>query len=95
MTLDEFVSTQQRLIADSGLDGFLPTLWIETPRRLTVNVLTEIQNDSQVETTAREWALRSAGKYNYYLAFRLDVSHIKFIAQIDCVTSERVVAVVA
>ena len=91
-TLDEFIATQKLLIAECGLESFLPVLWVVTRRRVDVNVLTESETD---ELIIREWALEIAGKHDYCLAFRFDETHFKVVARICGTSSEQVVELTA
>jgi hypothetical protein len=95
MTVDDFIDTQRQLIADGDFDGYLPTLWVETPRHVKVNVLVDAPGGEELESVAREWAQQMARKHDYCLAFKADDSRLKVVARIGGLTSERVVPVAA
>ena len=95
MTVDDFIDAQQQLIAEGDFDGYLPTLWVETPGQVKVNVLMDAPDGEELETVAREWAQQMARKHDYCLAFKADDSRLKVVARVGGVSSERIVPVTA
>jgi len=94
MTVDDFVAMTQRVITRDGFDGYLPTLVLPAHRH--ISVLEGMPADVNVETAARDWALRdSKSNEDYFLAFKVDDHHFKVVARLGGVTSERAVVVEA
>lgn len=92
MTLAGFITSQQRLIAESNIDDYLPTLWVDGPTELRVNVLRDPPS-AGLEVIARAWADQIAGEDDYFLAFKVDDSRIKVIARLEGVVTEQVTKV--
>lgn|GEM_PF-3965647 len=92
-TIDEFIKLQQKIIADQGLDDYLPALVYETRSAIKVNVLEDVPPLSEIEQVARQWAKKAAGRHDFLLSFRCGQREIKVIARENNVVSERVVSV--
>ena len=88
MNFEEFVATQVKFAAKSEFWNYLPTLWVETSRKLTVHVLTDAPDGAELDVVARQWAEQLAGKHDYFLAFKAGRVHLKAIARIDGLLQE-------
>ncbi len=95
MTVDGFIAAQQQVIAEGDFDDYLPTLWIETARQVRVNVLMDAPDGDDLERVARDWAQQMARKHDYCLAFKADDSHLKVVARIGRLETDRLVPVAA
>lgn len=72
MTIDKFIATTKAIIAEDGLDGYLPTLRVRVFLAVRYYVLTDVPPDVDVELFAKEWASQVAKRRNdYILAFRV------------------------
>jgi hypothetical protein len=92
MTIDEFIAAQHDVIAEHGLDAYLPALMIETRWRVKVYVLADPPDDTgELEKIARAWAEQLAKRQDYYLSFRVTGSHFRVVACVRGVVSERLV----
>ncbi len=78
---------------DGDFDQYLPTLWVETPKQVSVNVLMDGIDGNELETVARRWAQKLALKNDYFLAFRADNSHLKVVVRIGAMENEYLVSV--
>lgn len=69
MQLDDFIRITQQIIAQNGLDDYLPTACFPAQKKLTV--LEEVPAGMDVETVALAWVkqLAKPGEH-YFLAFR-------------------------
>ena len=94
MTIDQFIAKTKAIIAEDGLDGYLPTLMLETRRAVRYSVLADVPSDVDAELFAKEWASQVAKHgSDYLLAFRFDNAHFKVVSRRDGVIEERVIAV--
>jgi hypothetical protein len=94
MTIDEFIAAQLKVIRDCcGFNEYLPTLWVDLPRQVNVEVLTDDLEADELETAVRDWAHKLSNKHDYFLAFKAGASHIKIVARINMMASERLVAI--
>ena len=57
MTLDAFIAAQREVIAEFGIDAYLPTLWVDTPRTVRVSVLEPAPAQTDADEVTRPWAL--------------------------------------
>lgn len=92
MSVDDFIAAQLQVIRDDDFGEYLPTLWVETPRQVKVDILMDELEGGELEMLAREWAQKLAGKHNYFLAFMTDESHLKVVARVGTVSTQHVVA---
>jgi hypothetical protein len=94
MTIDEFIATTKAIIAEDGLDGYLPTLRVEGFWAVRFYLLTDVPPNVDVELFVKDWALQVAKRRKDYLfAFRLDDAHFKVVARHNGVLHEQTVAV--
>ncbi len=94
MTIEKFIATTKAIIAEDGLDGYLPTLRVKGLFAVRYHVLTDVPPGVDVELFARDWASHVAKwRKDYFLAFRLDESHIKVVSRHSGVLQEQTVAV--
>jgi hypothetical protein len=94
MTVEGFIESQQEVIAESGVEAYLPTVWVETRRAVHVSVLVDPPPDDEVEPLAKDWALHVAKrKHDYLLSFKVDDRHIKVVSRLGGTTTERLVSV--
>jgi hypothetical protein len=92
VTLEQFIAAQQAVIAECGLNSFLPTLLVESFWGCKINVLADVPDDGEIESVAVEWAQRVAGRKNYFLAFRLNGDQFKVVARKGKLVSERIIS---
>ena len=89
MDLDAFIAMTQRVVARDGSEEYLPTLALPAARQ--VKVLDGIPADVDVETAARNWALKTAGESDdYFLAFKITETSFKAVARVNGRTLEKV-----
>ena len=93
MNVDDFIALQQQFVAETGFGEYLPTLWVETPRQVKVNILMDPPEGDELEVVARDWARQLARKHDYCMAFKADDWHLKIVARVGAVTREQMVAV--
>jgi hypothetical protein len=94
MTIDEFIATTKAIIAQDGLDGYLPSLRVEGFCAVRLHVLADVPPNVDVELFAKDWALQVAKRRkDYLLAFRLDDAHFKVVARHNGVMHEQTIAV--
>ena len=78
MTLDEFATITQRVIARDGFDGFQPTACIPSRRELTV--LAGVPPNVDIEAAATSWAVKKAGTGEEVLvAFPISSTQFKIV----------------
>ena len=93
MSVDDFIAAQLQLIRDGDSNEYLPTLWVEAPTQVRVNVLTDECDEGELETVAREWASNLAHEHDYFLAFKVDETHLKVVTSVGTIAREQVVAI--
>ncbi len=78
MTLDEFATITQRVIARDGFDGFQPTACI--PSRKELAVLAGVPPSVDIEAAATSWAVKKAGPNEEVLvAFPISSTQFKIV----------------
>jgi hypothetical protein len=92
VTVDDFIAAQRKVINECGVIEYLPTLWVDTPKQVSVEILTDDLADNEIEAVARQWAQALASKHDYFLGFRAGLSQLKVIARVGGSRSEYVVA---
>ena len=81
MTLDEFATITQRVIARDGFDEFQPTACY--PARREVKTLAGFPPDLAPEEPVIEWAARSAtADEEFLVAFKTDDSHFRVVRRV-------------
>ena len=91
MQLDDFIRITQQIIAQNGLEDYLPTACFPDQKKLTV--LEEVPADMEVETVARAWVRQLASpNEHYFLAFRWSETEFKVLEIVAGVETQRVVA---
>jgi hypothetical protein len=88
-----FIAVQKELIAEVGLVGYLPALWIDTTKEVQVSVLVDAPDENDHERVAGDWALQMAREHDYFLAFKADGFCLKVVARIQGIQQERVVQI--
>lgn len=81
MTIEDFIAKTQQVIAEDGLDAYLPTLVVETRWDIEIAVLQDAPQDAEIEVVAQDWAAQVAKNHDYVLAFRVDDAHFKVISR--------------
>lgn len=78
MTIADFAGMTQRIIANDGFDGYLPTLARPVIRKIAV--LEGVPADVDVEEAAKEWADKSVEPgEEYFLAFKISSTHFRIV----------------
>ena len=78
MTLDEFATITQQVIARDGFDDFQPTVCIPSRRELAV--LAGVPPDVDLQAVATSWAVEKAGPNEEVLvAFPISRTHFKIV----------------
>lgn len=93
MTFEAFIATTQKVIAEQGLDAYLPTLILEDGKRIQVEVLQDVPEQVDIAVTAMAWAERVAKNRDFLLAFRVDASRFNAVHRSNGVLNERIITV--
>jgi len=90
MTANQFIIMTQKVIANDGFEGYLPTLVL--PARDAVLVLQGIPTSVDIEVAARSWAAKKVAESSedYFLAFKVSTEKFKVVARISGVVQEQV-----
>lgn len=89
MTLDEFAEMTKEVIADEGLEGYLPTACY--PDRQEMQVLEGLPEDVDREKEILGWASRELQPNEEFLvAFKLDAGSFKVIRCVGTFSEEEV-----
>ncbi len=93
MTLAHFIALTRDVIAEDGIDDYLPTLMFPKSRRICV--IESVPESVDVEAFAKDWAANTltAPSDDYYLAFKADHEHFKVITQKDGITTEELFSI--
>ena len=87
MTLDEFATITQRVIARDGFEEFQPTACY--PARQTLAVLAGVPSDVDIQLASTSWALKKAEPNEEVLiAFRTAPAQFKIVRFADGLTQE-------
>jgi len=94
MTLNDFIAATQKVIADNGFENYMPTLAVESRRRISFAVLEDVPPDEPVESFVMEWVSQVVkAKQDYFVAFRIDGTRFKVVFSQRGLTDEKVVTV--
>lgn len=86
--IESFIAITRDIIAEDGLEDFLPTLMF--PDRNAVHVLENASDAINHETEALAWAGQAVpSDESYLLAYRVDEQHFKVVGRIGCKQEER------
>jgi len=87
VTLDEFATITQRVIARDGFDEFRPTACYPARRRLAV--LAGVPPHVDIESASTTWALKNASSNEEILvAFRVSSARFKIVRIAEGFTEE-------
>jgi hypothetical protein len=91
VTLDEFAETTRFIIANEGIERFLPTACY--PARRQITVMAGLSPEADTEKTVLEWAARAAQAGEEFLvAFAIDPHRFKIIRTIGPFAEDEVFA---
>jgi hypothetical protein len=86
--IESFIAITRDIIAEDGLEDFLPTLMF--PDRGAVHVLEDASDAMDHEAEALAWVRQAVPpQENYFLAYRADEQHFKVVSRINGEQQER------
>jgi hypothetical protein len=87
VTIDEFATITQRVIARDGFDEFQPTACY--PARRHIAVLAGVPSEVDIQAVSTSWALKGAKQSEEVLvAFRIAPAQFKIVRIADGITEE-------